>query len=127
MHKKLELHHVRLVVLRQCELGSHVGAQQLHLVDVGLELGVHSGLGSLALGGGDGGLGGGTSLEQGLLALLLVGSLSLEHSVVDLGHVNAVQGHLGGGGNDVLLVHAAKGNTVDGVGACDKQQNEGDE
>jgi len=33
---ELELHQVRHVVLAQGELGAHVGAQQLHLVDIRL-------------------------------------------------------------------------------------------
>ena len=108
---------MRLVGLCQGELGGQISAQKLNSVDIGLQLGIYSGLESLSLGGGDGGLGGGAGLEQGLLALLLGGALSLEDSIIDLGHINAIQRHLGGGGNDVLLVHSAQGDTVNGVRA----------
>jgi hypothetical protein len=89
----------------------------VYFLDIGLQLGVHSGLGSLALRGGlSGGLGGAGG-EQSSLALLLGNGVSLEERVVDLGHVNAVEGHLGGGGHNVLLVHSAQRDTVHGVGA----------
>ena len=40
-----------------------------------------------------------------------------EESIVNLGHVNAVERDLGGGGNHVALVDAAQGNAVAAVRA----------
>lgn len=108
-----------LVGLGQCELGGQISTQELHLINISLQLGIHSGLERLSLGGGDGGLGGGAGLEESLLALLLGHGLSLEHGIGDLGHINAIQVHLGGGGNDVSLVHSAQRDTVEVVGACE--------
>jgi len=122
MHYCLKLEQVRLIGFRQGELGGQISTQELHLINTSLQRTIDGVLERLSLGGGDGGLGGSAGLEQGLLALLLGGSLSLEQGIGDLGHINAGEGHLGGGGDHVLLVHSAKGDTVEVVRTCVKNE-----
>lgn len=124
MHYCLKLEQVRLIGFRQGELGGQISTQELHLINTSLQRTIDGVLERLSLGGGDGGLGGSAGLEQGLLALLLGGSLSLEQGIGDLGHINAGEGHLGGGGNHVLLVHSAEGDTVEVVRTCMKKRKE---
>lgn len=114
-----------LIGFRQGELGGQISTQELHLINTSLQRTIDGVLERLSLGGGDGGLGGGAGLEQGLLTLLLGSGLSLESGIGDLGHINAGEGHLGGGGNHVSLVHSAEGDTVEVVRTCISEQRKG--
>jgi len=121
MRANLELHGMRLLALGQGELGAKV------LLDSGiqaLEDRVIDGLlQSLALS---------RDLNSGLLGVEklalsgrgLGGSGALEERVVHgLRHGNTVNVHLGGGGDDVSLVHAAQWHAVDLVRAWERAQH----
>lgn len=109
----LEVHGVRLVTLGQRESSLQIRVKEFYFSNVGRELGIDSGLGSLSLRGGHGGLGG--VVEQSLLSLLGDLLLAGEESIVNLGHINAIDRHLGGGADHVALVHSAKRDTVAGI------------
>ena len=121
----LELHQVGLVALSEREGGSEVLSHELHALDVLQQGGVHGLLdGPSVLGEGLGGhvllLLGGELLLLGLL--LLLGSL--EEAVGDAGHVHAVHGDGGGGGDHVALGHSSEGHSVDGEGAWKRKKEE---
>lgn len=99
---------MRALTTAEGELGGQVRFKHIHFIDVLLELGIYGGLGGLA--------GSGSISASSLGGIGLVG-LTGEERIVDLGHIHAVQGDVGGGGNDVLLVDTTKGDAVAGVGA----------
>lgn len=113
----LELEQVGLVGLAESELVLQEGTEELNLGDVGSEGSINLVLDSLALRGQalNGLLGG---IEEGSLGLLLLDLLAGEEGIIDLGHIDVGQVNLGGGGDDVSLVHAAQRNTVDAVRTC---------
>jgi hypothetical protein len=111
----LELESVRLVTLSQSESRTQEGAEKLNLANVGSQLGVDSNLSSLSGLRSDSGLLG--SVKESLFALLDGLLLASEEVIINLRDINAIDRHLGGGGNDVSLVHAAQRNTVDAIWA----------
>lgn len=112
----LELDQVWLVGFAQCESGGQISTQQLDLINISLQGGINGLLGGLSLRGSDGGLGG-LGIEQSLLTDLAGGLLTGEEGIVDLGHINASSGDVGGGGNHVSLVNSAQRNAIDIVWA----------
>ena len=115
-------------VVVEGEPGGEVLAEQLGLLDVGEQGGVHGFLRGLVLG---------LSLLVGLLLLLgevplaalevllghlALGGFSAEVGVVDVGDVDSVQGHRGGGGDHVGGVHSSERHAVEFVGAGDKEK-----
>ncbi len=90
-----------LVTVSKSEGVLQVVAELSNLSNVGRESGVDLGLSSLSgLSEGRGG-GGGITSEEG---------------VVDSGSVNTSKRNLGGGGDDVSLIHAAERDAVGGIG-----------
>ena len=104
---------MRLVTLSQSESGTQESTKKFDLLDIGLKLRIDGSLGSLSGLGGDSGLLG--SVEQSLLTLLDDLLLASEEGIIDLGDIDAIDRHLGGGGNDVSLVDTAKRNSVDAI------------
>ena len=84
-----------------------VGLEHVHLIHIGNQLAVHSLLGSLSGISGD---------SASALGELLGSGLALEEVIIDGRHIHTIHRHLGAGGNAVSLVHAAKRDTVQGVG-----------
>ncbi len=116
---RLELDQVRSVGFAQGESGTQISTQQMNLLNICLQNSIHSILSTLSLGGGHGSLGR-FGIEQSILAFLSNGLLTREECIVNFGSVNTSDGHLGGCGNDVSLVHSAEGDAVDNVRACYK-------
>jgi hypothetical protein len=115
----LKFHGVGLVRVLQRESGLQPRSHH-RVSNIFGQSSVDGGLGGLS-GGGDGGavlLGGADLLLGGL-------GVSGEKLVIDLAGINTLKVNLGGGGNDVTLVHAAERDTVGGVGACEGTNKHG--
>ena len=60
--------------------------------------------------------------EELVFTLLFALCALLEQSIIDLGDINATDVNLGAGGDGVGLVDSLEGNTVDLVGAGNKEK-----
>jgi hypothetical protein len=111
-----ELEKVGVLAVAEREGGLQIRLEVLNLLDDGDQSSINRLLQSLELLG-ELLLGLSILLEESFLRLLCLGGLGLlEKNIVNLGDINLAHVNIGGGGDDVGLVDAAEGNSVDLVG-----------